>query len=134
MPLIFVDQEDPAATGGNDGWPMGGAGWENVLPANGIIFPWCINSLEVKRKSFCVYYWNSAQDPTMPYARGPALAYIFQDYLDNQIYWLRPSNPVWADRMYCQEGPCSYANLYLTGTSNDPNDLTALESVTIVAV
>lgn len=83
--------------------------------AGDTIFPWCINSEEVSRKAFRVEVY----DFSIP---GPVIAYVFQNYRDDQVYWLRPraGRVVWADRRHGGEGPCSYATVRLSGTTAEP--------------
>jgi hypothetical protein len=72
---------------------------------NGVIFGWCSNSSEVARKAMVFYQDGRTRVP---------LFQMFQDYLDNQIYWVpaatSPSD-LWGARIWAKEGPSSYVNI-----------------------
>jgi hypothetical protein len=99
-PLLFLDLEDPT--------------WAAVLNpgstlVSGPIFPWCENSLEVKRKSFRIHRGRNTS--------APIILHMFQSYRDDTCYFTRGGSTVWSSRKDMGEGPSSY--LDVTINSNE---------------
>jgi hypothetical protein len=90
--LFFIDQEDTNHSG------VVQAG--QIFEGNGVIFPWCINSYEVYSKAFRIY---RGSDRT-----GPLILWMFQNYLDDTVYYIEGSTVLWAQKMTTGEGPSSY--------------------------
>lgn len=86
--------------------------WWHYIPPNatvdfnGIIFPWCSNTSEVRTKAFA-FYSGTPQE-----LRQPPLFYTFQNYYDNRIYWVEASSHnLWADKKFGGAPPSSYADI-----------------------
>lgn len=81
----------------------------------GVIFPWCINSYEVKTKAFRFYVGPRPSLETLKTGIFPqVLFYMFQYYRDDQVYWLAPDSNGgvnFARRKHCGEGPSSYVEV-----------------------
>lgn len=90
--LFFIDQEDPFHSAVIN--PGG------IYEGNGVIFPWCINSYEVFTKAFRIY---RGTDRT-----GPLILWMFQNYLDDTVYYIAGNTVLWNEKQAIGEGPSPY--------------------------
>ncbi len=92
--ILFLDLEDPT--------------WAAVLQpgsslVSGPVFPWCENTLEVRRKAFRIHRGTTTAAPVM--------LHMFQAYRDDTCYYIAGGSPVWSQRRDMGEGPSSYLNV-----------------------
>ena len=112
--MCCMDAEGGEGTAGPKDLPAG----STVSWGCHTIFPWCINSQEIRTKAFRFYETplpSSLAARRNLFARPPAF-YLFQAYRDDQVYLLVPNGTEvrWSDRRWCGEGPSSYVNVFIS--------------------
>ena len=101
--LFFIDEEDTFHSAViNPG---------EIYEGDGVIFPWCINSYEVFKKAFRVY---RGTDRT-----GPLILWMFQNYVDDTVYYIAGNTVLWNQKQGVGEGPSPYLRISI-GTDEIP--------------
>jgi hypothetical protein len=73
------------------------------LSGNGLPFPWCLNSLEVRTYGFRIHRG--------PNTNAPVMFYLFQCYTDDTVYYMPPPASSSTQRQWAGEGPSSYLDI-----------------------